>query len=568
MADERDEIRKRVDLVELVGQTVRLKKAGRDWKGLCPFHPDKNPSFSVSSEFGRYTCWSCGAKGDVFDWVMNTQHVDFRDALEILARHAGITLKERSPEEISLVAKRREAMEEAQRFFRQSLSTSTIAKDYCAKRGLDEATLTAWEIGYAPDVGEALAIHLKKKGHNLNECRELFLVEKDPSGSFYDRFRGRLMFPIRDERGDLVAFGGRMIGDGHPKYVNSSDTPLYKKSKVLYGLQKAKEHISKESMATLCEGYLDVIACHRAGIQTAVASLGTALSEDHAHLLRRWAEGVTILYDGDDAGQKATERALDVLGKEAIVARIAVLGQGHDPDTLLKEKGPSAVQALVKAAMKPLDYRINRLEARTPPSTEKFWSEVVPLLAEAESEMDLATQIIRLSSMYPGLRDPVAAQRALKSQVNQARKVKGKPTTAAAQPKAAIGFRDMKPAEATLFRGFLDMRFRRRAAEALRESNLLVTAYAQAIAASLLGAFPDRLPEGPPSAWIHEVPADDAEVLMRLSDDAPISDAVIQDAVEALRKAAMRRNVGELRSSEGDQRLAEISRLLKSKEKN
>ena len=246
MAGEIEEIRARINIVDLVSQRVQLKKTGKNYQGLCPFHDDKRPSFTVNPVVGRYRCWSCGETGDIFNWVMKTQNVPFAEALQLLAAQAGVELTNRpNPQERSERALHLEIMEEALKFFREQLSKSSTAQDYLTRRGIDESTIAEWELGYAPDVGEALAVHLRKKAYALSVCRSLFLVEEDASGGYYDKFRGRLMFPIRDERGDLVAFGGRVLGDGVPKYINSSDTPVYRKSRVLYGLNRALGHISR-----------------------------------------------------------------------------------------------------------------------------------------------------------------------------------------------------------------------------------------------------------------------------------------------------------------------------------
>ncbi|MCH8980224.1 MAG: DNA primase, partial [Armatimonadetes bacterium] len=278
MADERELVRSRIDILDLVGQRVRLKRSGKNWTGLCPFHEDRNPSFSVSPDIGRYKCWSCDASGDVFTWVMETQGVEFREALEILAKQAGVELTRGSRQDHTRRRRMTDAMAVALDFFRDQLQVSQRAREYCKGRGLDDDTLARWDIGYAPDLGEALAAELKKKGCKLSECRELFLVDGNEQIGYGDRFRGRVIFPIRDDQGNLIAFGGRIIGDGRPKYINSSDTPLFSKSRTLYGMHRARDTVRKLRRAVVVEGYLDVIACHRAGVTNAVATLGTSLA--------------------------------------------------------------------------------------------------------------------------------------------------------------------------------------------------------------------------------------------------------------------------------------------------
>lgn len=278
MTDEREEVRSRTDIVDLVSQRVVLKRVGKHYSGLCPFHDDKHPSFSVDAQSGRYRCWSCNESGDVFTWVMKTENLDFTEALKFLALRAGIAL---SGQTKGLPKGERElldqAMGQALSYFQEQLHTNSAAADYCQRRDLSPEVLAAWNIGFAPDSNQGLAVRLKRLGLPLSICRDLFLVEQDASGGYYDRFRNRLMFPIFDERSRLVAFGGRLLGAGQPKYINSSDTPLYRKGKVLYGLAAARETLIRTRQAVLVEGYLDVIACHRSGITAAVASLGTAL---------------------------------------------------------------------------------------------------------------------------------------------------------------------------------------------------------------------------------------------------------------------------------------------------
>lgn len=381
MADEIGEIRARINIVDLVGQSVALKRSGNRYQGLCPFHEDKNPSFSVTPETGRYVCWACGEKGDVFNWVMKTRNIEFKEALQLLAEQAGVTLKTQKPEDRSIRMTQRSAMDAAQKLFREQLGKSPAAKAYCASRGLTQEILDKWEIGYAPDDGQALTISLKKQGFRLAECKQLFLVDGDDNQGYREKFRGRLIFPIRDERGDLVAFGGRALGDAQPKYINSSDTPLYKKGKVLYAMNIAKEAMRDEKTAVLTEGYMDVIACHAAGVKTAIASLGTALTSDQAKLLKRWCDAVTVLYDSDSAGQKASAKAIDIFSAEGLRVRVAAVPEGKDPDTLLKSAGPAAVRKAATAGLTPLEYRIHAIEKEHSSDSEEFWSMAVAAIA-------------------------------------------------------------------------------------------------------------------------------------------------------------------------------------------
>ncbi len=569
MTDERDEIRSRIDIVDLIGREIQLKKAGKTWKGLCPFHPDKNPSLTVSSETGRYKCWSCGEAGDAFTWVMKRQNVDFVEALQTLATMAGITLSSQKsgiPPTVRL--QHQSAMEEALSFFRDQLLKNASAKEYCERRGLATEVLSTWEVGYGPDVGEALAVHLKKKGLPLSECKALFLVDEDSRGGFYDRFRGRLMFPIRDEKGALVAFGGRLLGDGHPKYINSSDTPLYRKSRVLYGMNRARDHISKSRQAVLVEGYLDVIACHRAGVQTALASLGTALSEEHAKLLKRWCEEVVILYDSDDAGQKAAQRAIHVLRDEGLKVRLALMPKGEDPDTLLRTRGPAAVVESVDAAVTPIDFYLQALRSRLDPEQDEFWSEAVSILAQATSEPELDRHLAHVAPFYPWQRNPSEAAKTVKKQVLAARRklVKGAP---AERPHVLVEHHALKgglsSAEIVLLRACLDEKFRPLAWRFACEGDLFATRLGRQLTEAMLLAFTEGAPAGKSAEWLHRVePEELRESLSDLMQDfraENLTEERLADSVQWLKDQREQRLLEEMRRAGGDR--MEIFKRLK-----
>ncbi|MES1228174.1 MAG: DNA primase, partial [Armatimonadota bacterium] len=422
MADEIDEIRRRIDIVDLVSSRVQLKRAGKNFVGLCPFHDDKRPSFNVSPLIGRYTCWSCGAKGDIFNWVMETQKVDFAEALRILAAQAGVTLSSRGTTK-KVDAGYGTAMADALDFYLSQMRLSKEATDYCDNRGLTDEVRAQWEIGFAPEMGDALARSLQKKGHSLAMCEEVFLVRKDAGGGYYDMFRGRMMVPIRDERGTLVAFGGRtVLKDGIPKYINSSDTPLFHKNRLLFGMDKAKEVIAKTKVAVLVEGYLDVVACHRAGVRNAVASLGTSLTEEQVKLLKRWCERVVVFYDGDTAGQNATERAADMLEPAGLGVTVVMVPAGDDPDTMLKDHGAASVVAAVSKSQPILDFRAWLLRQRHQPNDPDYWDLVAKVLAKAPNELEFLRLAPSFAAEFPGTRDKEAAVRALRKMAVDAKR--------------------------------------------------------------------------------------------------------------------------------------------------
>lgn len=544
MTDERDEIRRRIDIVALVGREVALRKRGRSYSGLCPFHEDRNPSFTVTQETGRYRCWSCGESGDCFTWVMKRQNADFPEALRILAAEADVELTARGPVVPPSVREAQEgAMRAALTFFRDALSRAPSAQEYLRGRDLSAAVADAWELGYAPVGGDALAAYLAKTGHDLEVARELFLVDGDER-NWRDKFRGRLIFPIRDERGALVAFGGRILGQGQPKYINSSDTPIYRKGRVIYGLHAAREPLAKTRRAVLCEGYVDVIACHRAGVTTAVASLGTALSAEHAKLLKRWADEVVVLYDSDAAGRKAADRAVEVLTPEGVRVRIAVMPPGDDPDTLLRDKGAAAVAECVEAAVSPFEYRLTILEREIPPDKEEFWPAALDLLAEAPGEIELTRHVDRLAPLLPGVRDRRSAERAIRREVANRRK-------------RTVGFRDdrgplrkvtlepMASAEAVIFRALLDDAFSRQGWMFARAPNLFVSELGRRLSEKVARIFPAGPPTDRPAVWLPRIEDEElVRTLENLLDDprgGPLSEAVIADAVTWLRAEQERR---------------------------
>ncbi len=569
MADERDDIRSRISIVELVGQRVQLKRTGKNWKGLCPFHEDRNPSFTVSDSTGTYRCWACGEHGDVFTWVMKTQRMEFREALEFLARQAGVTLRRRGPSDSpSQKSLHLETMRKAQEFFARELGRSSLARAYLEGRGIEADVAADWEIGYAPDVDAALATQLQKDGVQLSEAQTLFLVEQDASGSYRDKFRGRLMFAIRDERRDLVAFGGRLLGDGHPKYINSGDTPLFRKSRLLYGLGRAIDAISGSRSAVLVEGYLDVIACHRAGVRTAVASLGTSLTEDHAKLLKRHAEEVTILFDADPAGQKAAERALDILSEAGLIAKVALMPPGSDPDALLRSDGASSVRTAAAEGLSALEFRIRAIEARMKPTDEAFWPEIATVLAGSANLTEWERHATQLAARHLPGQSPQNARTALLNEVRRARRRLAGTTKHRTSGSIRAPALPFAPAEAAVLRGFLEESTRARSWQAIHESELWTTPLAVEAARALVEAFPRDPPQGPPSAWLARIEPE--ELRLALADLEFVSTLFVtgeflEGAIRTLERDREARSLTDfMTASSGEDRLREIQKRLEA----
>ena len=357
-------IKERLDLLEVVGDYVKLRKAGKSYVGLCPFHQEKSPSFSVSPERQTYHCFGCGVGGDVFRFLMEMEGWTFPQTLEVLAARTGVVLERAGRRD----AAKGDVIEAALAFFRQSLQgpEGEIPRAYLRRREVPPEAWERFELGWAPPAWRALEDHLRGQGQSLREAQERGLVVSGSRGT-YDRFRGRVMFPIRSETGRLLGFGGRLVDGEGAKYVNSPESPLFEKRRLLYLLPQAKRAIREKGCALVVEGYLDALRCHLRGHPETVASLGTALTEDQAALLARQADRCLICFDTDAAGQEAALKGMYVLRRQGLEVRVVRLPRGKDPDELLREpEGGEAFEAALREAL-PLPrfhvaVRRNRLE--------------------------------------------------------------------------------------------------------------------------------------------------------------------------------------------------------------
>ena len=365
-----DELRARVGLADVIGRRVRLTRKGRGHVGLCPFHKEKTPSFTVNEEKGFYHCFGCGEHGSAIDFVMKTEGLSFPEAVERLAAEAGLEVPADTPEERDRARQRQTlygVMEAAAAFYARSLRMpeGKAALEYLLGRGLDDAIIAHFGLGFAPDARGALKGALARAGADEDRIVAAGLMKRPDDGRDpFEYFRRRIMFPITDRRGRTIAFGGRILGEGEPKYLNSPDTPLFNKGRVLYGLAQAAPAAHKSCEVVVAEGYMDVIALNRAGFTAAVAPLGTALTEDQMTLLWRLAREPVLCFDGDAAGARAAaraaERALPML-KPGFSLRFAVLPEGEDPDSLIEGAGRDALARVLAAAM-PLSDALWRLE--------------------------------------------------------------------------------------------------------------------------------------------------------------------------------------------------------------
>ncbi|HLJ43026.1 MAG TPA: DNA primase [Candidatus Binataceae bacterium] len=358
--DKLEEIRTRADIVEVIGAHVRLKRAGRNFVGLCPFHNEKTPSFSVNPERGFFHCFGCGAGGTVFNFIMRTEGLNFPEAIESLARRYGVTLPERGGETGPGAGERDAALranQTAADFFIHVLwktPDGAVARDYLAARGVAAETARTFGLGFAPERPANLARALDKRGL-LSAAVRLGLVRQDGAGT-RDMFRGRLMFPIRDGQGRVLAFGGRVLDQRLPKYINSPESPLYSKSRNVYGLYEARAAIASADRAIVVEGYLDAIAVWQAGFKETIASLGTALTVEQLRLVGRQTRNVLACFDGDAAGRKASLRALEIFLAAGLLGRGIFIPPGFDPDTFIKQRGAQAFAELIASADLLADY--------------------------------------------------------------------------------------------------------------------------------------------------------------------------------------------------------------------
>ncbi|UFJ43141.1 DNA primase [Brevibacillus humidisoli] len=367
------QIRSAIDIVDLISEHVQLKKSGRSMIGLCPFHSEKTPSFHVSAERQFFHCFGCKAGGDVFSFIMQMEQLTFPEAQRKLAERAGIQLPATHSADGEKENTAKLAMYEAHKLVAKlyhhvltSMPYGQKAMEYLRKRGMSDQTIAEFQIGFAPDSWDFLTNWLQKRGFSLPVMVEAGLLARSESGQrIYDRFRGRIMFPIHDTQGEVIGFGGRSLDGSPPKYLNSPESPLFSKSSVIFNLHRSRTSIRKRKQAILFEGYVDVISAWQAGIQQGIATLGTAFTEQQARMIRRNAEQVIICYDGDAAGQEATEKAVDLLQQAGCAVRVAPLPQGVDPDEYIRRNGAEAFsQNVLLQALPVTAFRLQKLRTR------------------------------------------------------------------------------------------------------------------------------------------------------------------------------------------------------------
>jgi DNA primase len=421
-----EKVRASVDIREIVSGYLPLKKVGARYKGLCPFHTEKTPSFHVDAAKQLFYCFGCGTGGDAFKFLMLYEKVDFPEAVRLLARRYGIPVPQRAHQASSARQSMLRINEAAVAHFRRILADSSGAagREYVKRRRLQRATVEGFSLGFAAARWDGLKTALLGQGYTEAQLLSVgLLVRKEEKGRSFDRFRNRLIFPIRNLSGECVGFGGRVVGEGEPKYLNSPETPLFHKGEVLYGLERTADAIRKEDRAVLVEGYMDFLSLHQAGIPNLVATLGTGFTPAHARLLTRFTRRVVVNFDPDSAGQAATRRSLDILLESGFEVRVLRLPGGKDPDRFVTEEGPDRYRELLESAPTCMEYlareSAERVDLATPAGKIQALNLVLPYVARLESAVERSEQVKLLSEVFR-IEDGIVLQE-LKSAVSARR---------------------------------------------------------------------------------------------------------------------------------------------------
>jgi len=411
-SDEVEEVRRRTDIADVVGAYVTLKRVGHLYKGLCPFHNEKTPSFQVNPDKGLWYCFGqCSEGGDVFKFVQKIENLSFPEALERLAKRAGVILSEFAPKSAPGQRERHlAAVEAATQFYEETLSRAQVAKDYLEQRGLGVDIQRSFRIGYAGEDSDALMAYLVRRHIATQDAVETGLVVANDYNRYRDKLWGRIVFPIIDVQDRPIAFGGRLMEsiEGRPKYLNSPETSLFSKGRTLYGLYRARKAIAAEDQAIVVEGYMDVVACHQAGHENVIATLGTALTQDHAALIKRYAQRVLLAFDADAAGVKAARKADAIFKTAGMETRMLEMPQGEDPDSLLRNGQQVQLQQAIKSALKVTEFQLRHLVAQAEEQQadeearlDLFRREALPLIRGIQSVAERQRYIAIVAPLHP-----------------------------------------------------------------------------------------------------------------------------------------------------------------------
>jgi DNA primase len=570
-----ERVKQQADIVRVVGEYVRLKKTGKDFSGLCPFHQEKTPSFTVSPLKQIFYCFGCGKGGDVFNFVMDMEKSAFPEAVRTVAEKCGIAIprpRERSPEERQENQQRSALVEmhrEAQAFFTKQISGTLegkAARAYLEDRGLDNKAIDRFGIGYAPSDGDALLRFLKQKYSEKLLAESGLISRGEQGGRMFDRFRRRIMFPIANDSGKIVAFGGRALGDEMPKYMNSPETPIYSKSNVLYHMDRAKEALRRSDFAVLVEGYMDAIAVARAGINNVVASCGTSLAEPQIKLLSRFTKRVIINYDPDNAGQLAAERSVSLLLEQDFEVRVLALppvgDKKADPDLFIRERGVDEYTRLLKDSPPYVDYliaRARKMDLTTGEGKRRAVNFLLPYVQKIPNAILRSEWATRIAQQLH-LDEPVLRAALSKAATQRRSELKIQPEL--------VG-RSAKPVERRLIRMLAEAEgFRRELAQRLQASQLYHGLETEKIFAALIVASLADEPMQATEIAAHLEERDRRilfEILFEEASEPTWEEAV--SCVEALHHRQAERELAEVqRSIEANPPVTEMRGLLEKKQ--
>ncbi len=392
-----NEVKDSNDIIDIISDYVQVKSVGSSHKALCPFHSENTPSFIINREKQIYKCFGCGAGGDVVSFIMKIENLDFTESVRLLAKRANIEIKNTdSSEEFKKQIKEKNLYYEINRkvglyFYHNLIKKPNPAFEYLISRGLNPKTLASFGLGYAINSWDDLILYLQREGYSLKDIQNCGLIRPNKQNGYYDYFRNRIMFPIFNIRGEVVGFGGRVLDDSLPKYLNSPETKIFNKSNTLYGLNFARKNINNRQII-LVEGYMDVIALHQAGFKNTVASLGTSLTKYHGQLLKKYCDEIIICFDGDNAGIKATMRSIDILNEEKCQFRIMILPDGNDPDDFIRLHGKDAFREQINKAISLTDYKIllakSKYRGNTTDDKVKLAKRIASIIREIKSPIE------------------------------------------------------------------------------------------------------------------------------------------------------------------------------------
>ncbi len=422
-----DDILARVDIVEVISGYIPLKRAGRNFKACCPFHHEKTASFIVSPERQIYNCFGCSESGNAFKFLMRYERMDFPEAVETLARKAGVTLPQNESVDNKaqgLITQLYKINELAAEFYCANLNSQEApkAKDYLLKRGVSPETIKTLKIGFAYDKWDALINHLRAKGFNLSVLEKAGLIVSRENGGYYDRFRNRIIFPVFDIKGRVLGFGARVLDNTLPKYINSPETLIYTKGRNLYGLNLAKEGIRGNDFVAVVEGYMDFIIPYQEGVKNIVASQGTALTVEQVRLLKRYANNVVMIYDADSAGELATLRSLDIFVEEEVTVRVVSLSKGFDPDLFVRKNGIEVFSREINTARGLFDYKLAVLRSRYDTKDIANKAKVSSLMLETINKFKnaiLKTEYLKKLAQELGIKEEALLEEAKKKKVDK-----------------------------------------------------------------------------------------------------------------------------------------------------